>query len=300
MMANAPRWAPTHEKEPWWGARSCLAVSYARARWGATWAALALFTVSAWRANSDVCPGCMVEPLTLRPPGAAEIAAQLYLPPVAQQWAGRLRPPAGLPAVILVHGYLANGAFLERPWVKDLTARGYATLVLDRRGAGNSDGDLWLRPQPAPHLDDVAPDIRAAIAELRTLQPVVDADRLAIFGHSDGATAALEAASADWAVRATVAVSASVAPGEFVNHVAPQDLLLIYGAEDRFVLNDTRSVVDREEHARLPCRSRSLWRPRRRERASLAARPRGRAPERAFRGGDPPRGIGMAGPVAAI
>ena len=47
------------------------------------------------------------------------------------------------------------------------------------------------------------------------------------------------AASADWDVAATVSVSASLAPWEFVNHVAPADLFLVYGAEDRFILGQT-------------------------------------------------------------
>lgn len=63
-------------------------------------------------------------------------------------------------------------------------------------------------------------------------------------GHSDGATAALIAASRDWDVSATIAVSASVAPAYLVNHVAPQNLLLIYGDSDRFVLDHTdRSLI---------------------------------------------------------
>ncbi|MFQ5668874.1 MAG: alpha/beta hydrolase, partial [Candidatus Binatia bacterium] len=144
----------------------------------------------------------------------------------------------GLPAVIVCHGYLANLAFMEIPMAADLTHLGIGALFIDRRGQGRSGGSLWPVPQARQRFDDLEPDIAAAVGYLRS-QPVIDPTRIALLGHSDGATAAIARASADWDIRATVAISASVAQWRFVNHVAPQNLLLIYGAADRFVLNDT-------------------------------------------------------------
>jgi len=148
-----------------------------------------------------------------------------------------------LPAVIVCPGYLANLAFVEIPWAADLTRLGFAALFLDRRGHGMSGGALWPTPASDKGLDDLEPDVAKAVAYLRSQHGLIDPARIALLGHSDGATAAITAAAADWDVRATVAVSASVAPAEFVNHIAPQNLLLVYGAEDHFVLKQTDSAL---------------------------------------------------------
>jgi dienelactone hydrolase len=199
-----------------------------------TLVALPLFALSAWQANRQVCPGCTSSDITLALADGTPIRARLYLPPAAT---------AGIPAVVVCHGYLANLAFVEIPWAADLTRLGFATLFIDRRGHGISGGTLWPHAPTNQDVDDLEPDIAAALAYLRSLQPLIDPARIGVLGHSDGATAAITAASADWDVRATVAVSASVAPWDLVNHVAPQDLLLVYGADDHFVLNDTDGAL---------------------------------------------------------
>jgi dienelactone hydrolase len=192
-----------------------------------------LFTVGAWQANRDVCPGCETSDIFLALADGTPIHTRLYLPPAAQ---------LNIPAVIVCHGYLANLAFVEIPWAADLTRLGFAALFVDRRGHGTSGGTVWPRRR-SDKLDEWEPELAAAIGYLRGSSPVIDPNRIALLGHSDGATAALIAASADWDVRATVAVSASVGPLEFVNHVAPQNLLLVYGAEDRFVLGQTDRLL---------------------------------------------------------
>lgn len=58
-------------------------------------------------------------------------------------------------------------------------------------------------------------------------------------GTATAAAPQSAAGSTDWALLATVALSASVAPANLVNHVAPRNLLLAYGAADDFVLSDT-------------------------------------------------------------
>ncbi len=228
--------------------------------------ALLLFALSAWQANRQVCPGCTSSDITLALADGTPIHARLYLPPLSVRRSSfnpqseirnpqflqgssnpqsAVRNPQSLPAVVVCHGYLANLAFMEIPWAADLTRLGLAVLFLDRRGHGRSGGLLWPRPASGRRLDDLEPDIAAAVAYLRA-QPFVDPQRIGLLGHSDGATAAITAASADWDIRATAAVSASVAPWDLVNHVAPQNLLLVYGADDHFVLHDTdRALIGR-------------------------------------------------------
>ncbi|MFI5364035.1 MAG: alpha/beta fold hydrolase [Candidatus Binatia bacterium] len=215
-----------------------------------------LFGLSAWQANRAVCPGCAVSDVALTLPDGTPIHSRLYLPARTGTTEHGFPRPLGegqgegsadttsahLPAVIVCPGYLANLALMEIPWAAELTRLGAAVLFLDRRGQGESGGALWLTPV-SQKLDDLNPDVAAAIIYIRSREPLVDPERVAILGHSDGATAALMAASADWDVRATVAVSASLAPWQLVNHVAPQNLLLVYGAEDHFVLNDTDGML---------------------------------------------------------
>jgi pimeloyl-ACP methyl ester carboxylesterase len=63
-----------------------------------------------------------------------------------------------------------------------LTRQGYAVLRYDKRGVGKSSGDY-----AAATTMDFLSDARAAIAWLRT-RPDIDSSRLALIGHSEGAT----------------------------------------------------------------------------------------------------------------
>jgi dienelactone hydrolase len=198
-------------------------------------AVASIFVLSAWQANCDVCPGCQTTDIELSQIDGTHIHARLYLPQ---------GPARDLGAVIVCHGYLANLAFMEIPWAAELTSMGVAAMFVDRRGAGQSSGKLWLETANGNRrVDDLEPDITAALTDLRRRAPLIDPDRISLLGHSDGATAAITAASLDWDLRSTVAVSASVAPWELVNHVGPRNLLLIYGADDHFVLNSTDRIL---------------------------------------------------------
>jgi hypothetical protein len=149
--------------------------------------------------------------------------------------------------VVVVHGYLGNSGFLEIPWAEDLTRLGIVALFVDKIGHGRSVGAWWPSPQAPPGdglgLDALHPEIRAAIRHLHKQAPAVDGMRITLLGHSDGGTGSIIAASADWDVVGTVSLSASLAPWEYVNHVAPRNLLLVYGTEDRFILNETDRVL---------------------------------------------------------
>src|SRR3954449_7247244 len=91
-----------------------------------------------------------------------------------------LYPAAGesdiAPAVVMAHGLSGTrrdrlGAFAER-----FSAAGFAALVFDHRGFGDSSGEPDLF-EPALQLEDW----RAAISFARSL-PAVDPERVATFG----------------------------------------------------------------------------------------------------------------------
>jgi dienelactone hydrolase len=197
--------------------------------------AVLLFGFAVWRSNADVCPGCESEQLFLPLSDGTPIRVRLYLPPAAR---------SGLPAVVVSHGYLANLGVMEIPWAADLTRLGAAALFLDRRGHGSSGGTWWPQDPPLDPAPSVVPaDLAAALAYLRSRVPTIDPERLALLGHSEGGSAAIAAATADWDLRATVAISASAAPWALVNHAVPANLLLIYGAADSFVLRETDQML---------------------------------------------------------
>ena len=106
--------------------------------------------------------------------------------------------PAEAPAVVMAHGLSGTrrdrlGAFAER-----FAAAGFAALVFDHRGFGDSGGEPDLF-DPKMQLEDW----RAAIAFARSL-PGVDAARIATFGSSMGGGNALAAAARDPDIAAAI------------------------------------------------------------------------------------------------
>jgi alpha-beta hydrolase superfamily lysophospholipase len=103
-----------------------------------------------------------------------------------------------VPVVVMAHGLSGTrrdrlGAFATR-----FAAAGFAALVFDHRGFGDSDGEPDLF-----HPARQAEDWRAAIACARAL-PEVDPARVATFGSSMGGGNALAAAADDPAVAAAI------------------------------------------------------------------------------------------------
>jgi alpha-beta hydrolase superfamily lysophospholipase len=113
-----------------------------------------------------------------------------------------LYPAAGgeerAPIVVMAHGLSGTrrdrlGVFAER-----FAAAGFAVLVFDHRGFGDSGGELDLFDPPR-QLDDW----RAAIAFARSLSEA-DPERVVTFGSSMGGGNALAAAAADRHVAAAI------------------------------------------------------------------------------------------------
>lgn len=199
---------------------------------------LLLLLMLAWRVGArPTCAACLREDVTLVLGDGRPVSARLYTP---------VATSGEFPAVVIVHGYLGNSGFMEIPWAEDLTRAGIAAFFVDKIGHGWTTGAWWPTPSSVESEADLVslyPEIHAAIAHLRHQVLGIDRGRIALLGHSDGGTGSIIAATADWEVAATVSLSASLAPAEYVNHVVPRNFFLVYGAEDRFILDETDRVL---------------------------------------------------------
>jgi pimeloyl-ACP methyl ester carboxylesterase len=126
----------------------------------------------------------------------------VVFPSNADSCAAWLYPAAGqnaeAPVIVMAHGLSGTrrdrlGAFAER-----FAAAGFAALVFDHRGFGDSGGEPDLF-DPGRQLEDW----RAAISFGRSL-PEIDANKVATFGSSMGGGNALAAAAEDSAVVAAI------------------------------------------------------------------------------------------------
>ncbi|GAB4397918.1 MAG: hypothetical protein OHK0048_07830 [Rhodoferax sp.] len=109
------------------------------------------------------------------------------------------------PAVVLMHGWGGHAGHLL-PAAVALQRAGFAVLLPEARNHGRSDRD------DHSSLPRFAEDLHAALDGLAR-QPEVDADRLAVLGHSVGAAATLLVASQGHSgLRAAVSVSSFAHP----------------------------------------------------------------------------------------
>ncbi len=119
--------------------------------------------------------------------------------------------------VLHLHGNAANISN-HLPLVAWLPRAGYNVLLFDYRGFGQSAG--------APTLDGVVEDACAALAYLRTRRDV-DADRLAVYGHSLGGATALRMLALDRAgVRIAIIESAFASYRDIAGDALRSNLLL--------------------------------------------------------------------------
>jgi alpha-beta hydrolase superfamily lysophospholipase len=102
------------------------------------------------------------------------------------------------PIVVMAHGLSGTRRDRLGPFAERFAAAGFAALVFDHRGFGESGGEPDLF-DPARQLEDW----RAAIELARAL-PGVDAARVATFGSSMGGGNALAAAARDRGIAAAI------------------------------------------------------------------------------------------------
>ena len=162
--------------------------------------------------------------------------------PRGKQLSGWLVSPSGVhqhpaphvPAVLVMHGWGANASMMGAV-AAPLHAAGFAVLLLDARCHGNS-GD-----EPFTSMPRFAEDIAAGLAWLR-IQPGIDADRLALLGHSVGAGACLLHASHHPDVCAVVSLSAFAHPTEVMRRLLA-DNRVPYPVIGWYVLRHVQRVI---------------------------------------------------------
>ena len=131
------------------------------------------------------------------------------------------------PGVVVAHGF-AGSARLMAQFGASLAARGYVVVLLDFAGHGASTRRL---PDATASTDTsttvLQRDLGVATAHLRGL-PDVDPSRIALVGHSMGASAVTRYAAAHPEIIATVALS--LPDASTVSPALPARLLLLVGA----------------------------------------------------------------------
>ncbi|MEU8818972.1 alpha/beta fold hydrolase [Actinoplanes sp. NPDC048796] len=129
-----------------------------------------------------------------------------------------LKPGERRPGVVVAHGY-AGSAKLMMPFADTLAARGYVVVLLDFAGHGANSaartGNAALQRE-----------LEVAVTHLRGL-PDVDGARIALVGHSMGASAVTEYAAAHPEIVTTTAISLPAVPDG-----QPKNLLLLVGGNE--------------------------------------------------------------------
>ena len=105
-------------------------------------------------------------------------------------------PPAPLPVVVLAHGYSGDRVGLSTlgRW---LARNGYAAVTFDVRGHGTNN---------SPFIGDIRDDLITVLDKIDDGGDF-DPSRIALVGHSMGAFLAVEHASRDERIKATVALA---------------------------------------------------------------------------------------------
>jgi hypothetical protein len=174
--------------------------------------------------------------------------------------AGTLALPDGdgpFPAVVLASGsgpldrdsnHRRARFDVARQLAHALTEAGFATYRYDKRGVGESRGD-WR----AVGLSDNVEDLGRALDAVRA-RPDVDADRVLLAGHSEGAILAAAVAARNPSVAGVVLLSTSATPGEELLRWQARQIVPTLPAPVRVLLRLFRIDLEKKvakNHARI-------------------------------------------------
>ena len=160
--------------------------------------------------------------------GELELGGTLYMPPAE---------PHTLPGVIILQGSSANLRHEYRFFADRFARDGFAVLVFDKRGHGESDGNYG-----SATYEDLAGDAAAALARLRA-EPQVVPSRVGLWGLSQGAMLAPMAAARAESLAFVVAVSA---PGLTIGECSAwQDSIRVRDAGFGVAQAESAATLDR-------------------------------------------------------
>jgi pimeloyl-ACP methyl ester carboxylesterase len=158
--------------------------------------------------------------------GQTHLAGTVYLPETGDH----------LPGVVVLHhaGLATREAALYRHLREGLPALGFAVLVFDRRGSGQSSGDF-----ASADFETLADD---AIAGQRALAkiPRIDQTRIGFWGLSQGGWLAVLAAGRSTNSAFAVSVSAPLVTADEQMQFATSNLLAVRGYSE----SDVREMLD--------------------------------------------------------
>ncbi len=136
-----------------------------------------------------------------------------------------------LPAVLVVHGFSGNRQLMYG-FGYTLAKNGYVAALIDFAGHGASLDRLPDSFAGDAQYQKLAANIATALAHLRA-QPFVDPERVAILGHSMGASAVSRYGSAHGDVPVTIALSLGNFGRQLPNDPSrPRNFLILVGANE--------------------------------------------------------------------
>ena len=136
------------------------------------------------------------------------------------------------PAIVFMHGSGPEGRYASRFLADMFARRGIAALIYDKRGVGGSTG-TWRTST----FSDLADDAIAGVALLKS-RSEIDARRIGIYGHSQGATIAPLVASRSPDVAFVIASAASGLPAAEVERYSLRNSL----GGDSLTADETREA----------------------------------------------------------
>lgn len=159
------------------------------------------------------------------------IPATLYLPFEDDDGDLPYQRPEGErpPVVVVAHGYSADQAVMS-PMARSLAEAGYAVLTFDFRGHGSNTN----------HFSGDLTDDLTAVVDWLERSPQVDGTRIAVLGHSMGASAVLDFATLDDRPRAVIPVSGGY---QLYDEVVPDNVFLMVAENDPDGIHDRQANI---------------------------------------------------------